>query len=155
MLSKETDASNNYVIDQKSHTIRFERLLHTSRDEVFDAWTKPEEVSEWWDPDGVPLTSCEIDLRIGGSFSFVSRQHPEMPFGGIYREIVRPERLAFEAMGAMGHVVLRAVGDETNMTVEIVCRSAEHLEQFTKLGVAGGTSRTLDNLAARFDASDQ
>jgi hypothetical protein len=35
----------------------------------------------------------------------------------------------------------------SRMTVEIACRSAEHLAQFVAMGVAKGTSRTLDNLA--------
>jgi len=34
------------------------------------------------------------------------------------------------------------------MTVEIPCRSPDHLAQFVAMGVAAGTSRTLDNLAS-------
>jgi hypothetical protein len=34
------------------------------------------------------------------------------------------------------------------MTVEIECRSAEHLDQFLEIGVDVGTARTLDNLVA-------
>ena len=55
----------------------------------------------------------------------------------------------FEAMGATGRVLLRiAAGGGTHMVVEIACQSADHLEQFVKMGVADGTSRTLDNLVA-------
>ncbi len=34
------------------------------------------------------------------------------------------------------------------MTVEIVCASPEHLEQYLKMGVDTGTAKTLDNLVA-------
>jgi hypothetical protein len=34
------------------------------------------------------------------------------------------------------------------MTVEIECRSAEHLDQYLQTGVDVGTSQTLDNLVA-------
>ena len=140
--------STGFTIDRESFTIRFERRLDADRSDVFDAWTKPEEVTAWWDPDGEPLVACTIDLRVGGSFSFATRQHSEMPFAGVYREIVPPERLEFEAMGAIGRVALNEVAGGTDMIVEIVCKSAEQLEQFVKMGVAQGTSRTLDNLVA-------
>ena len=71
-----------------------------------------------------------------------------MPFSGTYREIAPPDHLVFEALGATGRVVLREVAGQTHMTVAIECRSADHLEQFLKAGVAVGTSQTLDNLVA-------
>lgn len=57
-----------------------------------------------------------------------------------------PDRLVFEAMGAIGRVLLAEAGEGTRMTVEIVCNSPEHLEQYVKLGVAIGTAQTCDNL---------
>jgi uncharacterized protein YndB with AHSA1/START domain len=132
-------------IDHASHTIRFERDFDASPETVFDAWTQPEHVKAWWDPDGAPLLACTIDLRVGGAFSFVNAGHSP-PFTGIYREIARPAKLVFEAMGAMGTVSIRSAGGRTKMTVSIVCASPEHFEMFAKLGVDAGTARTLDNL---------
>jgi uncharacterized protein YndB with AHSA1/START domain len=71
-----------------------------------------------------------------------------MPFAGTYREIAPPDHLVFEAIGAMGRVVLQDVAGKTHMTVEIECRSAEQLDQYLKMGVDLGTSQTLDNLVA-------
>lgn len=139
---------SGFSIDQDAHTIRLERRFAAPRAAVFDAWTKPEQVTCWWDPAGVPLAACEIDLRVGGSFAFVSRSHPGMPFSGVYREIVAPERLVFDALGALGRVLLQEAVGGTHLVVEIVCPSKEHFEQFLKMGVHEGTSRTLDNLVA-------
>ncbi len=136
------------VIDRSSHTLRLTRDFDAPRTDIFAAWTRPEEVSCWWDPTGEPLAACEIDLRPGGSFKFVTQEHPDMPFAGVYLEIASPERLIFEALGSTGRVVLRESGGKTHMTVEIECRSAEQLEQFLKMGVAVGTAQTLDNLVA-------
>jgi uncharacterized protein YndB with AHSA1/START domain len=134
------------VIDRGSHTIRLTRDFDAPRAHVFAAWTQPEHMVCWWDAAGEPLAVCEIDLRVGGSFTFVSTGHPEMPFTGTYREITPPERLIFEALGAIGRVVLRENAGKTHMNVEIECRSAEHLEQYLKMGVDVGTAQTLDNL---------
>lgn len=141
-------AKTNLEIDRGAHTIRLTRVFDASRGQIFEAWTKPEHVACWWDAAGEPLTACEIDLRLGGAFKFVTKGHPEMPFAGIYREITPPNHLVFEAIGATGRVVLRDVAGKTHMTVEIECRSSEQLDQYLKMGVDVGTSQTLDNLVA-------
>lgn len=136
------------VIDRGSHTIRLTRNFDAPAADIFEAWTKPEHMTCWWDPAGEPLTACEIDLRPGGSFKFVTKGHPDMPFAGTYREIAPPNRLIFEALGAMGRVTLGEAAGKTHMTVEIECRSAEQLDQYLKMGVDVGTAQTLDNLVA-------
>jgi uncharacterized protein YndB with AHSA1/START domain len=135
-------------IDRRTCTIRLTRVFDASRTQIFEAWTKPELVTCWWDAAGEPLTACEIDLRTDGTFKFVTKSNPEMPFTGTYREIAPPDRLVFEALGTTGRVILRDVAGKTHMTVEIECRSAEQLDQYLKMGVDVGTSQTLDNLVA-------
>src|SRR5215217_2086699 len=71
------------------------RRFEAPRARVFEAWTKPEHVSQWWDPSGAPLASCEIDLRPGGKFRFVNQGPHEQAFTGTYREITPPARLVF------------------------------------------------------------
>jgi uncharacterized protein YndB with AHSA1/START domain len=124
------------------------RVVDASRLQIFQAWTQPEQVTCWWDAAGDPLAVCEIDLRVGGAFKFVTRGQSEMPFAGTYREISPPDRLVFEALGSTGRVLLREAAGKTHMTVEIECRSADQLDQFLKMGVDVGTSQTLDNLVA-------
>ncbi len=138
--------TSDYVLDRPSKTIRFERDLNASGDQVFEAWTRPELVTKWWDATGKPLLRCDIDLRVGGSFAFVVEDHPEMPFAGHYREIVPGERLEFDALGAIGRVTWQERGPVTHMIVEIVCTTTEQMEQFVQMGVHVGTSATLDNL---------
>lgn len=133
------------TIDQDTFTIAFERKLPVSRAEVFDAWTKPEQIAEWWDPTGTRLVTCEIDLRPGGAFRFVSDGHGP-PFSGTYAVVERPTRLVFEAMGSEGTVTLETVNSGTRMRVTIRCASKEQLEHFVKMGIASNTDRTLDNL---------
>jgi uncharacterized protein YndB with AHSA1/START domain len=149
MPSAPKEASNTgLVIDRALHTIKLTRNFDAPRALVFEAWTRPEHMRCWWDAAGEPLTICEIDLRPGGAFKFVSKGHPELPFAGTYREIAPPDRLVFEAMAATGRVTLRDSGGMTQMLVEIECQSAEQLDQYLKMGVDTGTAQTLDNLVA-------
>ena len=55
-------------------------------------------------------------------------------------------KLVFDALGAVGTVMLESRGAKTHLTVTIRCASAEHLEQLVKVGVDAGTNQTLDNL---------
>jgi len=136
-----------FTIDEAAHTIRFVRDLDAPPACVFAAWTTPEQLARWWDATGEKLATCDVDLRPGGAFRFVTRHHPDKPFTGVYRDISPPRLLVFEANGALGKVLLDQQGTGTRMTVEISCCSADHLAQFVAMGVAAGTSRTLDNLA--------
>lgn len=149
MLLTDTAASG-FAIDEATHTIHFERNIDASPAHVFDAWTQPDQVAQWWDATGEKLKACEIDLRPGGEFRFTTSHHPDKPFTGIYSEIAPPSLLGFEANGAMGKVMLAESAGGTQMKVEIACRSAEHLAQFVAIGVAAGTARTLDNLVEHF-----
>ena len=139
---------SNLGIDRASNTIRLARDFDAPPSEIFEAWTKPEHVTCWWDAAGDPLAVCEIDLRPGGSFRFVTRGHPDLPFAGVYREIAPPGRLIFEALGSTGRVLIREADGRTQMIVEIECGSSEQLDQFLKMGVSAGTGRTLDKLVA-------
>ena len=136
-------------IDRHANSIVMTRSFGASRGLIFEAWTSPEHIASWWDPSGVRLSVCEVDLRPGGSFRFVSQDtHGAPAFEGRYLEIAPPERLVFEAMGSFGSVTLEEAGGQTLMMVTIKCHSPEQLEQFLQMGVDVGTSRTLDNLVA-------
>lgn len=135
----------NDTINPQEHTLTFQRLLSAPPEAIFDAWTQPDQISEWWDPTGEKLASCTIDLRPGGAFRFETRGHAP-PFTGTYKLIDRPSRLVFEAMGALGTVTLLPEGPSTAMTVTIRSPTPEHFEMFVKLGVDAGTRRTMDNL---------
>jgi uncharacterized protein YndB with AHSA1/START domain len=73
------------------------RVFDAPRRMVFDAWTKPELLKRWHGARGWNLVVCEVDLRVGGVWRFVSRgpDGADMGHGGVYREIVPPDRLAY------------------------------------------------------------
>ena len=58
---------------------------------VWEALTRPEHIKRWWGPEWCPITSAEIDLRVGGSWRYVCRMDDgtELGWHGEYREIDR------------------------------------------------------------------
>ena len=78
--------------------IRLTRLFDAPRHLVCEAMSKPEHVRRWWGclSEDYSVTSCEIDLRVGGTWRFVGRgPQGEYGFHGVYREIAAPERVVF------------------------------------------------------------
>jgi uncharacterized protein YndB with AHSA1/START domain len=76
--------------------IAFTRSFDAPRQLVFDAWTKPELLKRWlYGPNGWSLAICEVDLRAGGRYRYVwhHTNGNEMGMGGIYKEVMPPERL--------------------------------------------------------------
>ena len=62
---------------------------------VWDVFTRPEHVKHWWGFQHLEVTVCEIDLRVGGAYRYAGRapDGSEVPFKGVYRELVPPERM--------------------------------------------------------------
>lgn len=87
-------------------------------------------------------------MRLGGAFTFENAGHSP-PFSGVYTALERPRKIAFEAMGSNGTVLLTEDGGSTRMVVTIRCASPEQLAHFLELGVATNTEKTLDNLVKR------
>jgi uncharacterized protein YndB with AHSA1/START domain len=77
--------------------IAMTREFNAPRAMVFDAWTTPELVRRWLGAFGDwTMPVCEIDLRVGGTYRYLWRNsvtESEMGMGGVYREIVVPERI--------------------------------------------------------------
>ena len=73
------------------------RVFRAPRALVFQAWTDPKHLSQWWGPKGFTNPVCEEDARVGGALRIVMRapDGAEYPMIGVFREVVAPERLVF------------------------------------------------------------
>ena len=61
---------------------------------VFDVFTKPEHVRNHFAPFGEEMTVCEIDLRVGGKYHYVTvtDDGTVCSFRGTFQEVDRPNR---------------------------------------------------------------
>lgn len=139
------------------------RVFDAPRNLVFDAFTKPELVRRWLlGPDGWSMPVCEIDLRVGGKYRYVWRhaKGQEMGMGGVFREVVPPERIiATEKFDdswypgeALDTTVFTEQGGKTIVTLTVLYESREACEAVLKSpmesGVAAGYDRLADLLAS-------
>lgn len=86
-------------------SVKLTRILRTSRQQAWDAWTCPEILRKWWGPADRICIGAEVDLRVGGALSLTDDTPPHAtPFPnvprsvtgtGVFTEIVPLERLQF------------------------------------------------------------
>ena len=79
-------------------TLRLKRRFDAPRALVWRAWSRPEVLVLWMGPVEWPAFSVTSDFRVGGEWR-IGLKSPEtgeeLWQGGVYREIVEPERLVF------------------------------------------------------------
>lgn len=138
--------------------ICFSRLFEWPRQTLFEAWTKPEHLRNWWGCAGSTLTVCDIDLRPGGSWRIVMRMSDgsEHPFKGVYLEIVPSERLVYTEcydMSAIGSpewlttVTFEERNGKTKLTCLLLHPSGEARDGHLQSGMEAGMILSLNRLA--------
>jgi len=74
------------------------RSLEAPREEVFQAWTDPDEIKKWFAPGPAFVPEASVELRVGGRYRIAMRDETNNSSHvatGVYREIKPPERLVF------------------------------------------------------------
>jgi uncharacterized protein YndB with AHSA1/START domain len=63
--------------------ITLTRVYDASPEQVWKAWTDPEELKKWWGPNDVSIPECKVDLKVGGRFYIVMEAGEAMgPYKG-------------------------------------------------------------------------
>jgi uncharacterized protein YndB with AHSA1/START domain len=123
---------------------------------VFEAWTKPELLKQWWAPKsfGITFISCEVDVRAGGTYRFVfghAASEQPMAFFGRYIDVVPHARLVWTndeggEGGAVTTVTFEERGAETLVVMHDLYPSKEALDGAIASGSTGGFSETFEQL---------
>lgn len=123
---------------------------------VFQAWTTPELMKQWWAPKtfGLTMVACEMDVRSGGGYRLVytheSEPSKEMPFFGKYLEVTPNARLVWTNEegedGAVTTVTFEEKGGKTLVVMHDLYPSKEALDEAIACGSTSGTGCTFDQL---------
>ena len=131
------------------------RVFHAPPATVFDALTKPELVRRWYGPAGWSLVVCDIDLRVDGAWRFVSRRPDGKQIGqrGVYREIVRPERLVnteswedWNPGELLVTTTLKEQDARTTLAITLLFPSQDVRDMLIKSGMTNDAAAVYDKL---------
>lgn len=145
-----------FTIEPGKPTIVIKRLFDAPRQLVFAASTTPEHLARWWGFRSSKLTECRIDLRPGGAWRYVLRMPDgsEHGFGGVYREVVPPERLVYTFRydgypdaESVETVTFDERSGKTLLTVTVLHASLANRDGHVASGMEAGASESHDRLA--------
>jgi uncharacterized protein YndB with AHSA1/START domain len=147
--------------------LKIEKLIKAPRERVFQAWTDPKQIQEWFVPCGGgdhKATRVKCDPRVGGKYRIQTQKGEGEYFTavGTYREVRPPEKLTFtwawEKDGS-GDEYGEVEPDETLVTIELLAKGNDTLLVFTHEKFASvesrdrheeGWGRILENFQKQF-----
>jgi uncharacterized protein YndB with AHSA1/START domain len=135
------------------------RVLNAPRERVWQAWTDAKLVAQWWGPRGFTNPVCEVDARPGGQILIhMSGFGMLAPMQGVFKEVVKPERLVFTnnayfevplakpVIEAITTVTFEDLGGRTKVTVHnAILRAAPEAAKALE-GAETGWNQQLDKL---------
>ena len=154
--SEATPMKNPTTVERKSEReLVVTRTFNGPARLVFEAWTRPELLKQWWVPKSFPISllSCEADVRVGGRYRLVFGHGASEPmeFFGRYIEVTPHSRLVWTNDeggddGAVTTVTFEEKDGKTLLVLHELYPSKEALDAARASGVEAGTLETFDQL---------
>jgi uncharacterized protein YndB with AHSA1/START domain len=119
---------------------------------VYEAYTTPELVKRWWAGQRGEVTTCEIDLRVGGTWRYVMLAHGEfeVAFHGEYQEIVPNQRIVstevYEGMPdapALTTATFTEAAGRTTLAILVEHSTKESRDGHINSGMEAGMNESL------------
>jgi len=156
------------MVDQKTsiaqmneRTVNIVRVFDAPRALVWQAWTDPTMMAQWFGPRGFTIPLCELEVRVGGSLRIVMRgpDGNEYPMKGVFREVVAPERLVFSniAIDRDGNHLLEGEtivtfaeqAGKTTLTLKTHAVGRVPIAKQMLAGMEAGWTQSIDKLEKR------
>jgi uncharacterized protein YndB with AHSA1/START domain len=140
--------------DLSKRVLTLKRTFDAPVDLVWEAWTEPGHIAQWWGPKGMVVKVVEHNFKPGGKWKYVM----PMPNGGefisegAYLEIVELRKIVTSANfrpmteGVQLRALFEKAGAQTIFTFSIVHPTEEYCKQQEKMGFYNGWGSTFERL---------
>jgi uncharacterized protein YndB with AHSA1/START domain len=120
----------------KDREISISRTLNAPVDLVWEAWTTPEHLVQWWGPNGFTNTISEMNMTPGGEWHMVMHGPDGKDYKNtsIFKEIIPHKKIVFDhiAPNFTATIEFEPQGDTTLLKWRMVFESAELFIQVVK-----------------------
>ena len=113
------------------------RKLNAPIDLVWEVWTKPEHIANWWGPDGFTNTIHVMDVKPGGEWDLIMHGPDGKDYKNksVFKEIIKNKKIVYEHVSApkfVATIEFEAHGEETTIRWRMLFRTAEEFIQTVK-----------------------
>lgn len=143
-----------------NRTLKLERIFNAPRQLVWDAWTQPEHIAQWWGR-GIEVEIEEHDFRVDGKWKYVMTMPDGSPFisEGVYAEIVAPKKIVSSASfkPMTEDVIFTALfeeeGEQTKLIFSVLHPTEEYKKQQEQMGFFTGWASVFEVLEKYLQSS--
>jgi uncharacterized protein YndB with AHSA1/START domain len=144
------------AVKTKSNEIKIIRIYDAPVKAVWDAWTDPKQVAQWWGPRGFTLTTHSKDLKAGGHWNYTMHgpDGVDYPNKTKYFEVEKYKKLVYDHGGNDDQaplfrvtVIFSEVKNKTKMDMGMSLSTPEAAEEMRKFIKKAGGNATWDRLA--------
>ena len=158
--------SDQNAIHSSGHELVITHTFDAPRALVWQAWTDPTHVVNWWGPMGFANSSCAVDLRAGGEFNLLMRapDGKTYPCKGVYREIREPVCIVYDSTAdenqpcgaglpprAQVTITFAEYGSKTTITLHTLFESAARKDAANQAGYTISWDQALGRLAQHIE----
>jgi uncharacterized protein YndB with AHSA1/START domain len=128
------------------------RMLNAPVELVWEAWTNPEHVANWWGPDGFTNTVNTMDMTVGGEWNLVMHGPDGTDYKNksIFKEIIPFKKIVYEHVTSpkfLTTIEFEAQGEKTFINWHMLFESKEQFIQVVKTFKADeGLKQNIDKL---------
>lgn len=146
----------NSSFRQEGNQLIHTRILNAPRELVWDVWTNPEHIKQWWGPDGFTLTNHSMDVRAGKQWKFIMHGWGQDFDNKVdYLEVVKPSLLVYrhgdenDTISFTVYVSFEELADKTFLTMRSVFASEELIAELDrKVNAIESGKQTLNKMEA-------
>src|ERR1700709_1834038 len=127
--------------NQKSNTkdreLIISRKLNAPVALVWEVWTNPEHIANWWGPDGFTNTITKMDVSPGGEWDLVMHGPDGTDYKNksIFKEVILFKKIVYEHISAprfISTIEFQAQGEQTHISWHMLFETAEQFIQVVK-----------------------
>lgn len=140
--------------DKSNRTLTLNKVINAPVKLVWEAWTRPEHVIQWWAPKGMVINIIEHNFKVGGIWKYSM----PMPDGNLfisegkyleiesYKKIISTADFKPMTEGVELHILFQEDGDKTHFTFSVVHQTEEYCKQQEKMGFYNGWNSAFNRM---------
>lgn len=138
----------------KDRELRITRTLNAPVELVWEVWTKPEHIANWWGPNGFTNTISKMEVRQGGEWDLIMHGPDGTDYinKSVFEEVIHLKKIVYRHTpwpSFTSTVEFEAQGEQTHISWHMLFETAEQfIEVVKKHGADEGLKQNVVKLEA-------
>jgi len=143
--------------DTSDREIALSRLLNAPIELVWEVWTNPEHIKNWWGPNGFTNTISKMEVQPEGEWNLIMHGPDGTDYKNksIFKEVIQHQKLVYDHISVpkfTSTITFERVGNQTQLDWVMLFETKEQLIQVVKtFNAAEGLKQNVEKLQAYLD----